>query len=85
MVPEFGAALGCKGCFQIGQPHTEERRASFTAKMEQDAAHTKRLEENTTKRMELAGQAQDDVLPEGAATTVPKRARQDDAGTPQET
>ena len=31
MVSEFGAALGCKGCLVIGQPHTEECRARITS------------------------------------------------------
>ncbi len=27
MVGEFGATLGCRGCLEIGVPHTEECRA----------------------------------------------------------
>ena len=56
MVPEFGATWGCKGCQEIAQPHTEECRARITAMMEQDPANAKRLEENTTKSLELVRQ-----------------------------
>ena len=53
MVSEFGATLGCKGCLEIRQPHTQECRARITAKMEQYPAHAKRLEQNATKRLEV--------------------------------
>ena len=53
MVSEFGATLSCKGCHEIGQPHTQECRARITAKMEQHLAHAQRLEQNATKRLEV--------------------------------
>ena len=43
MVTEFGATLRCRGCLEIGQPHTEECRARATTMMEQDPAYGKRL------------------------------------------
>ena len=46
--------LGCRGCLVIGQPHTEECRARITARMENDPAHAKRLEDNLNRRNEFA-------------------------------
>ena len=80
MVSEFGATSGCKGCLEIGQPHTEECRAKITAKMEQDPAHAKRLEQHDQE-----GHAgPDNLLLEEAATNVHKRAPQDAAEARQE-
>ena len=76
MVSEFGTALGCKGCFEIGQPHTEECRTRITAEIEQDPSHAWRLGETTTKRLEMVRQAPDDVLAE--------ESRQDAAVKPRE-
>ena len=50
MVYEFGATLGCRDCLVIGQPHTEECQARITARMKNDPAHAKRLEENLNRR-----------------------------------
>ena len=43
-----------------------------------------RLEEHSTKRLELVRQTVDDVLPEEAATNAPRRARQDAPAAPQD-
>ena len=80
MVSEFGATSGCKGCLEIGQPHTEECRAKITAKMEQDPAHAKRLE----KHDQEGHAGPDNLLLEEAATNVHKRAPQDAAEARQE-
>ena len=77
MVSEPRATLICKGRLEIGQQHTEESRARTTFEMEQEPSPAKRLEENTTMRLELVRQTPDDVLPVEAATAVPKLAGKD--------
>ena len=54
MVSEFETTLGSKGCLAIGQPHTEECRASITTCMENDPAQSKHLEHNLIRRNEFA-------------------------------
>ena len=76
--------MGCKGGVDVGLKHTGECRARIAAKTEQDPAQAKRLEENTTKTLELVRQTWGNVLLEEAATNVPNRARQDAAVAPQE-
>ena len=84
MVSEFGATLGCRGCLVIGQLHTEECRARITARMENDPAHAKRLEDNLNRRNEFANPETTVVVPSEGSKDAAKRARQDELEVPQE-
>ena len=84
MVSEFGATLGCRGCLVIGQPHTEECRASITARMENDPAHAKGLEDNLNRRNEFANPETTVAVPSEGRTDATKHARQAEVETPHE-
>ena len=84
MVSEFGATLGCRGCFVIGQRHTEKCRARITARMENDPVHAERLEDNVNRRNEFATPETTVAVPSEGRTRATKRARQDDWDMPQE-
>ena len=68
----------------IGQPHTEERRARITARMEDDPAHAKRLKDNLNRRNEFAKPETTVAVTSEGRTDATKRARQDGLETPQE-
>ena len=84
MVSEFGATLGCRGCLVIRQPHTEECRARNTARMENDLAHAKRLEDNLNRRDEFATPEPTVAVPSEGRTDATKCVRQDELNAPQE-
>ncbi len=54
-VDEFGATLGCRGCLEIGVPHTEECRARFTERLEQAPDHAEKVKVADEKRRVLPG------------------------------
>ena len=84
MMSEFGATLGCKGCLEIGQPHTEEMPSEdHHPWMENDPAHAKRLEENLARGVEFAKPEPVVAAPSESRTNTPKRARHDVVGPPQ--
>ena len=68
----------------IGQSHTEECRARITARMENDLAHAKRIEDNLNKRNEFANPETIVAVLSESRKDATKRARQDDLETPQE-
>ena len=68
----------------IGQPHTEECQARISTRMENDPAHAKLLEDNLTRRTEFANPELEVASPSEGRTDATKRARQDEAGPPQE-
>ena len=43
MVDEFGATLGCRGCLEIGVPHTEECRVRLTKRLESAPEHAEKV------------------------------------------
>ena len=65
MVCEFGVTLGCKGCHEIGQPHTVERGSS--------PRWNKILRTRSGSKKPRPRDWRHDVLPSEAATNVPKR------------
>jgi hypothetical protein len=55
MVDEFGATLGCRGCLEIGVPHTEECRARLTERLENAPEHAEKVKVADEKRRGLPG------------------------------
>ena len=84
VVSESGATLVCRGCLVVRQPHTKECRARIAARMENDPAHAKRLEDNLNKRDEFANLETTVAVPSEGRTDATKRARQDEWEVPQE-
>ena len=84
MVSESGATLGCKGCFMIGQPHTEECRTRITARMEGDPVLAKRLEDSLNRRNERANPETIVTVPNVSKTDATKRARHSELKAPRE-
>ena len=55
MVDVFGATLGCRGCLEIGVPHTEECRVRLTKRLESAPEHAETVKVADERRRALHG------------------------------